>query len=461
MRRTINFTPVIGHNIANYDLHHVCLAFREIEPSTTISVISSTDEKYISMTFGVLIKTVTGRDGKVKKIYEYLRFIDSFKFLTTSLEKLVANLPALAFAIFDSMFDSDQSVDALSLIKEKGIYPYSYMTDRSKFAETELPPLEKWKNSLDNGKLQITEEELQKTKTVFETFQCRNLEDYHNLYLKCDTLLLARVFEEFRRLCMNTYGLDCANHYSASNLAGDAFLIQLLTIFICVQLLTNREHLEIVENMIRGGLASVYDERYFKANNKYMENYNSALESTFGFMLDANNLYGGIMKTEHLPVGDFLLVEVPLEQVLNTPTDSPIGYILEVDLTYPHNIRDLHRDFPLVPTKEIVPDEWLSITRESWSSMSTCRGHLSPSYYKPLRTKSGTRSIAGIFNFMYNLVVDRVHRVLQFSQENWMEPYIRLNTEKRQTARNKFDENLFKLMNNSAYGKTCESKKGE
>ena len=119
------------------------------------------------MTFGVLIKTVTGRDGKVGKIYEYLRFIDSFKFLTSSLEKLVANLPASAFAIFDSMFDSDQSADALNLIKEKGIYPYSYMTDRS--------------NSLDNGKLQITEEELQKAKTVFDTFQCRNLEDYHNL----------------------------------------------------------------------------------------------------------------------------------------------------------------------------------------------------------------------------------------------------------------------------------------
>ena len=146
------------------------------------------------MTFGVLIKTVTGRDGKVRKICEYLRFIDSFKFLTTSLEKLVANLTASAFAIFDSMFDSDQSVDALSSIKEKGIYPYSYMTDRSKIAETELPPLGKWKNSLDNGKLQITEEELQKAKTVFETFQCRNLEDYHNLYLKCDTLLLACVF---------------------------------------------------------------------------------------------------------------------------------------------------------------------------------------------------------------------------------------------------------------------------
>ena len=94
--------------------------------------------------------------------------------------------------------------------------------------------------------------------------------------------------------------------------------------------------------MIRGGPASVYDERYFKSNIKYMENYDSALESTFGFMVDDNNLYGGVMKTKHLTVGDFLLVEVPLEQVLNKPTDSPVGYILDVDLTYPHSIRDLH-----------------------------------------------------------------------------------------------------------------------
>ena len=173
------------------------------------------------------------------------------------------------------------------------------MTDRSKFAETELPALEKWENSLDNGNLQITEEELQKTKTFFDTFQCLNHEDYHNLNLKCDTLLLECVFEEFRRLCMNTYELDCAHHYSASNFAGDAFLK------LCranIQLLTNREHLQIIENMIRGGLASVYDERYFKAHNNYMENYDSALESTFGFMVDATNLYVGIMKTEHLPV---------------------------------------------------------------------------------------------------------------------------------------------------------------
>ena len=78
LRRTINFTPVIGHNIANYDLHHVCLALREIEPSTTVSVIPSTDEKYISMMFGVLIKTVTG--GERWKSQKKLRIFTLHRF---------------------------------------------------------------------------------------------------------------------------------------------------------------------------------------------------------------------------------------------------------------------------------------------------------------------------------------------------------------------------------------------
>ena len=203
----------------------------------------------------------------------------------------------------------------------------------------------------------------------------------------------------------------------------------------------------------------MYDERYLKANNKYMDYYDIALESTFGFMVDANNLYGGIMKTEHLPVGDFLLVEVPLEQVLNTPTDSPIGYIPEVDLTYPHNIRDLHRDFPLAPTKEIVPDEWLSTyQRELKFNVNMLRSSVPKLLQTVTVKKRFTLHYRNLQLYVQlGLSVERIHRVHQFSQEKWMEPYIRLNTEKRQTVRIKFEENLFKLINVSAYGKTCES----
>ena len=97
------------------------------------------------------------------------------------------------------------------------------MTGREKFAEKELPPLQNWSDVLNGGKVAVSPADLEHAKKVFRVFKCQNLEDYHNLYLKCDTLLLACVFEEFRQISHQTYGLDCAHHFSASNLAGDAF----------------------------------------------------------------------------------------------------------------------------------------------------------------------------------------------------------------------------------------------
>ena len=151
-----------------------------------------------------------------------------------------------------------------------------------------------------------------------------------------------------------------------------------------------------------------------------MENYDSALESTFGFMVDANNLYGGIMKTEHLPVGDFLLVEVPLEQVLNTPTDSPIRYIREVDLTYPHNIRDLHCDLPLAPTKKIVPDELLSTYQRELNFNFNMPQSSVPKLLQTVTDKKRyTLHYRNLQLYLQlGLIVERIHRVLQFAQEN-------------------------------------------
>ena len=140
------------------------------------------------------------------------------------------------------------------------------MPKRENFAEKELPPLQNLSNVLNGGKFAVSEADLEHARKVFRVFKCQNLEDYHNLYPKCDTLLLACVLEEFRQISHQTYGLDCAHHFSCSNLTGDAFKR------ICkdsiVQPLSDRRHLEMVENMMRCGTASVFHSRFFKANNK-------------------------------------------------------------------------------------------------------------------------------------------------------------------------------------------------
>ena len=187
--------------------------------------------------------------------------------MNSSLQKLVDNLPADKFSILDEHFkQADESSRAL--LKRKGFCPYSYMSNRLKFDEQNLPPLSAWGNSLEGGKISVSEEDLKHAQTVFDKFNCINLEQYHNLYLICDTLLLACVFEEFRSITHASYGLDCAHHFTESNLAVDAFKR------ICnadIELLSEREHLEMVENMMRGGTASVFEKRKFNANNPYMK----------------------------------------------------------------------------------------------------------------------------------------------------------------------------------------------
>ena len=187
-RRTVNFTPVIGHNIQNYDLHHICLALHECEPTSTMSVIPSTDEKYLSLSIGVLIKTIKRKNGSEQKVFEYLRFIDSCNFLNSSLQNLVDKLPAGKMSILNKYF-ANETEEQRCLIRQKGFYPYSYMTKRGKYAEI-LPSLQNWSDVLNGGKVAVSQADLEHARKVFRVFKCQNLEDYHNLYLKCDTLRL-------------------------------------------------------------------------------------------------------------------------------------------------------------------------------------------------------------------------------------------------------------------------------
>ena len=96
------------------------------------------------------------------------------------------------------------------LLLKNGIYPYEHMDSFERFYETQLPQKEKFYSSLSGQG--ITYEDYPHTKQVWEALGCRNLGDYHNLYVETDMLLLADVFENFRKVCQEKYGLDPA-HY--------------------------------------------------------------------------------------------------------------------------------------------------------------------------------------------------------------------------------------------------------
>ena len=198
----------------------------------------------------------------------------------------------------------------------------------------------------------ITNEEYERAKRVWNKFKCQSFKNYHDLYLKLDILLLADVFENFRRLSLKEYGLDPLYYLTAPGLAYDALLKKT---DVRLDLIYNPDIYKMIEKSIRGGL-SVISHRHAVANNKYMgAKYNENEDSNYLIYLDMNNLYGGAM-SRPLPTHDFYFVHHSivakdnfLTKVLNTPTDSSIGCILEIDAYWPDHLHDKLNDYPPLP----------------------------------------------------------------------------------------------------------------
>ena len=147
---------------------------------------------------------------------------------------------------------------------------------------------------------------------------------------------------------IKVYEFDPAHFLSLSGLAWQACLKKPN---VKLELLTDYDMLLMVEEGIREGIChSIH--RYAKANNKYMNNYDKNKESSYIQYLDANNLYGWAM-SQKLPVNGFKLVKntskIDEEFIKNYDEDSDKGYILEVDVTYPRKLHDLHSDLLFLP----------------------------------------------------------------------------------------------------------------
>ena len=281
-----------------------------------------------------------------------------------------------------------------------------------------------------------------------------------DLYLTTDVLLLASVFEAFREICYQTYGLDCACYFLASNLSGDAFLK------VCkpeLKLLTDREHLDFVQRMIRGGMSSVYARRFYKATNKYLDNFSPSEPSSYILNIDANNLYAGIMKNCPLPLNDFSIVEKSLTDILLTSEISEWGYIVEVNLTIPEELHDFFADYPLAPSHEVV--DICAMSNKQVDMLGKVGITTLPKVPKLLQTlhpKEGYVLHYLTLKLYHELGMKITHlgKVFQLRQSHWMAPFVDLNTRLRKAAVKKFQENFYKLNVNSAFGKTMESKLG-
>ena len=295
--------PVIFHNLQGYDSHLFIKQLAKV--SGDLSCIPSTEEKYISFSKKIKVgEYLSRKKGKIFPIKFEIRFIDSFKFLQTSLANLVSNLQPTDFKNLNRVIKCNTS-----LLTRKGCYLYDYVSSIDKFKETKLPS-----NDLFYSKLydeHISDEDYQHAINVWNTFNCQTLKDYHDLYLKSDVLLLADVFENFRKTCLKHYKLDPCHYYTAPGLAWDACLKETKQ---DLELLKVYDMLMMFERGIRGGITHI-SKRYAEANNKYMKNYDESKPSSYIQYLDANNLYGWAM-TQKLPTHGFRWVDYDKTKVL-------------------------------------------------------------------------------------------------------------------------------------------------
>ena len=155
--------------------------------------------------------------------------------------------------------------EKLSLMSQKGTYPYDWMDCFEKFDQTKLPTKEQFYSILNNEN--ITDEEYEHAKNVWKTFNIKTMGEYHDLYLESDVLLLADVFESFRKTCLQFYKLDPCHYFTSPGLSWDAMLKMT---DIKLELMIDVDMYRFIEKGMRGGVSYIAN-RYGKANNKYMK----------------------------------------------------------------------------------------------------------------------------------------------------------------------------------------------
>ncbi len=422
--------PCVLHNLQMYDGKLLLKGLRN--PSgRKLKCIPKSRESFLSFSWGSFV------------------FIDSARFLMSSLNNLATVLLNSGKCHFKYL-QKFIPPDVIDLCLSKAPYPYSYITDSSKFLETKLPPIEAFYNDLN--RTAITPEEYERAQKIWRGFKCKTLGDFADIYVLMDTLILQDVFCKFRKDIYRSFSLDVCNYYSLPRLSFEACLKMTKA---TVELITDREMYDFVHDSIRGGLCLVPG-RYFKINHPSQPDYDCYKPVQTAYSTDFNNLYGWAMK-QPLPTGEFKwLTEEQLATFdINTiDLDREVGFFIECDLYIPDALHDTFNDLPPCPTKiELTEDQLSPWLLEDLSKANTKFKNVSklvPTLLPKLGYIVHAKTLQTYLSIGVTLL--KITRVLKFRQSNFLEKYVDFNTKNRAKSTSIWESNINKMLNNAVYG---------
>ena len=450
------FIPFYGMNSSAYDNHYVLRAAANVSDVKDVSAIAQTREKFMSIS----IKTKQGH---------HLKFNDLYRLMPSSLDKLVEARRRSglgSFSVTRQLFPN-LSDDHFDLLTKKLSYPYEYISDFTRFDETELPAKEYFFSALKNKG--IDDAEYERTKKIWEVFGLQTLGDMHNLYVLTDSALAADCLLGMREMIKKNFEFDVCNFISLPSLAFDIALLLSKTTF---EFIRDIDTWLFFESMVRGGLSLAVTKKV-EANNKYLKDFDETKPSTYLTLFDFTNLYGFSL-TKPLPTHGFQWLpreeyesksmEELTEWIMSLDDNGDIGFCFEVDVTFPPETHDYLNQLPPFPTKSVVDYESLSeytktLMRDyGLDEKSLCHEKL----VTTLQDKKGYRVHFRVLKLYLSLgaKLTACTRIIKFVQRAWAKDFVEFCANMRADKNNtEFERQLWKALVCSLYGKLIEQKR--
>lgn len=445
--KQIRNIPIYFHNFKGYDSHFL-ISNLDKSKHGKIRAIFQNSEKMTTMSYGIF------------------QFVDSYLLISSSLDSAVQSVKKtfdksdnkeMYFKNVKSLFPNSKDFD---LLFKKQTYAYDFAKSMSDYNKG-FPTIEQFYDSLNNKN--ISQKDYNDAFEMYNKMGCKSWGEYTEMYCVFDVLLLADVLDSFSESFYKIGNLEILNYITAPSFSYDSLLC-LSNVKIDLLHKGQEEIYNLFENSIRGGM-SFSCTREIHANNKYMNDYNPNIESSYIQYLDMNSLYPSAMVMK-MPVGDFKFEENSFDW-MNLDDNAERGCYIQCDIHFPKEVHDYLNDYPICPYKIAINEDELSPYCKSVLNEFKEKGYMK-GCSKSEKLVTDLKDKIKYFTHYRNLklyvslgaVITKVHKIVSFVQSDFMKDFINKLVEMRKIAKECGDEclvNGVKLLMNSCFGKFIEN----